>query len=100
LSEGPGTGGKGAGNGHDEGIGDGDGKGFGPGERDGCCGGVYRPGNGISPPRIVRQVKPTYTSEAMRAKVQGQVLLECVVRPDGSVTDIRVARGVAAGDGH
>ena len=30
----------------------------------------------------------------MRAKVQGTVLLQCVVRPDGSVTDIQVLRSL------
>ena len=30
----------------------------------------------------------------MRAKVQGTVLLQCVVRPDGSVTDIQILRSL------
>jgi protein TonB len=30
----------------------------------------------------------------MRAKVQGVVLLQCVVRPDGSVSDIQVVRSL------
>jgi protein TonB len=37
-------------------------------------------------------VKPEYTAEAMRARVQGSVLLECVVRPNGRCTDIQVVR--------
>ena len=37
---------------------------------------------------------PQYTSDAMRAKVQGTVLLECVVRPDGSVGDVQVVRSL------
>ncbi len=32
-----------------------------------------------------REVKPQYTAQAMRAKIQGEVLLECIVQPDGSV---------------
>jgi protein TonB len=55
---------------------------------------VYRPGNGVTTPRIVRQVKPAYTSEAMRAKVQGTVLLQCTVTPTGDVTDVRVIRSL------
>jgi protein TonB len=43
---------------------------------------------------LIREVRPQYTSDAMRAKVQGTVLLECVVRPDGSVTDITVLRSL------
>jgi TonB family protein len=30
----------------------------------------------------------------MRAKVQGIVLLECIVQPDGSVSDARVLRSL------
>jgi protein TonB len=30
----------------------------------------------------------------MRAKIQGEVLLECVVQPDGSVGNIRVVRSL------
>ena len=39
-------------------------------------------------------MKPQYTSDAMRAKVQGTVLLECVVRPDGSVGDVQILRSL------
>ena len=62
----------------------------------GTGGGVYRPGNGVTLPTIVREVKPQYTSDAMRAKVQGQVLLECVVKPDGSVGEVTVVRSLDA----
>jgi hypothetical protein len=40
---------------------------------------VYRPGNGVESPRLLRSVRPNYTAEAMRAKVQGVVRLEGVV---------------------
>ena len=43
---------------------------------------------------MLREVKPQYTSDAMRAKVQGTVLLECVVRPDGSVGDVQILRSL------
>src|SRR5476649_502288 len=89
LSQGSGSGG-GAGSG----IGPGSGSGLGPGSGGGTGGGVYRPGNGVTLPRVLREVKPQYTSDAMRAKVQGTVLLECVVRPDGSVGDVQVIRSL------
>jgi protein TonB len=92
-SLGSGSGG-GAGTGGGSGIGSGNGSGLGPGSGGGTGGGVYQPGNGVTLPRIVREVKPAYTSDAMRAKVQGTVLLQCVVRPDGSVTDIQVLRSL------
>ena len=93
VSQGAGSGG-GAGTGTGSGIGSGTGSGLGPGSGGGTGGGVYRPGNGVTLPRLIREVKPQYTSDAMRAKVQGMVLLECVVRPDGSVGDVQVVRSL------
>jgi TonB family protein len=93
LSQGTGTGG-GAGSGRGTGIGSGDGSGLGPGTGGGTGGGAYRPGNGVTLPVLLREVRPQYTSDAMRAKVQGTVLLECIVRPDGSVSDITVVRSL------
>ncbi len=92
-SQGSGSGG-GSGTGTGTGIGPGTGSGYGPGSGGGTGGGVYHPGNGVTLPVLVREVKPAYTSDAMRAKIQGTVLLECVVRPDGTVTDIQVLRSL------
>lgn len=89
----------GAGTGADLGMGPGNGPGLGPGDRGGTGDGVYGVGNGVETPRLLREVRPQYTSQAMRAKVQGQVLLECVVLPDGSVGKIRVARSLDAAFG-
>ena len=93
LSQGSGSGG-GAGSGTGTGVGPGSGSGLGPGSGGGTGGGVYRPGNGVTLPVLLREVKPQYTSDAMRAKVQGTVLLECIVRPDGSVSDVHVVRSL------
>jgi TonB family protein len=93
LSQGSGSGG-GAGTGTGTGVGPGTGSGLGPGSGGGTGGGVYRPGNGVTLPRVLHEERPQYTSDAMRAKVQGTVLLECVVRPDGSVGDVHVIRSL------
>jgi protein TonB len=93
ISQGSGSGG-GAGTGTGSGIGPGTGSGLGPGSGGGTGGGVYRPGNGVTLPVVLREKKPQYTSDAMRAKVQGTVLLECVVRPDGSVGEVKVIRSL------
>jgi len=93
LSQGSGSGG-GGGTGTGTGIGSGTGSGFGPGEGGGTGGGVYRPGNGVNLPRVLREVKPQYTADAMRAKVQGTVLLECVVNSDGSVGNVEIVRSL------
>ncbi|HXH06879.1 MAG TPA: TonB family protein [Vicinamibacterales bacterium] len=93
ISQGPGVGG-GAGTGTGTGIGPGEGSGLGPGYGGGTGGGVYRPGAGIELPRLIYEKKPSYTAEAMRAKVQGVVELEAVVLPDGTVGEIRVTRSL------
>ena len=40
---------------------------------------------------VLREVKPAYTADAMRAKKQGMVRLSAVVLPTGAVGDIVVA---------
>lgn len=93
VSQGSGSGG-GAGRGAGSGVGPGSGSGLGPGSGGGTGGGVYRPGNGVTLPRVLREVKPSYTSDAMRAKVQGTVLLECVIKSNGDVGEVQVARSL------
>ena len=43
---------------------------------------------------MISQVRPQYTAEAMRAKVQGIVLLECVVLVTGTVGNCSVKRSL------
>lgn len=96
ASNGPGTGG-GVGSGHGSGIGEGDGSGIGPGSGGGSGGGPFRPGSGIDPPVLLREVKALYTEEARRRAVEGDVVLEIVVRQDGSVGTVRVSQALGAG---
>lgn len=93
VSQGSGSG-EGAGTGQGTGIGPGQGSGLGPGYGGGTGGGAYRPGNGVDLPRVLREVRPNYTADAMRAKVQGTVLIEAVVLPDGTVGEIQVVRSL------
>jgi TonB family protein len=79
------------------GIGPGTGPGVGPGSGGGIGGGVYRPGGAVSAPRVIREVKPKYTTDAMLHKVEGTVVLEFVVRSDGRPSDIRVLRSLDPG---
>lgn len=85
---------RGRGPGDGDGFGPDKGKGAGPGQDDGTGGGPYQVGNGVSPPRVKRRVDPQYSADAMRAKIQGVVVLAAVVQPDGRVTDIRVLRSL------
>lgn len=92
-SQGSGTGG-GAGTGQGTGIGPGRGSGLGDGYGGGTGGGAYRPGNGVISPEVLHEEKPQYTSEAMRAKVQGVVEVEAIVMPDGSVGHVQIVRSL------
>jgi len=83
ASRGSGTGG-GVGSGSGVGVGQGTGRGVGPGKDGGIGGGPYRPGSGIEPPSLLREVTPDYTEQARRAGIEGEVLLELVVGLDGA----------------
>ena len=55
---------------------------------------VHRPGGRITTPRLIREVKPQYPERAKQDKVQGEVLMECVVKADGTVGDKKVVRSL------
>ena len=95
-SRGQGTGG-GVGTGEGTGVGEGDGSGLGEGSGGGTGGGPFRPGSGVSPPSLLREVKPDYTEEARRRGVEGDVVMEIVVRRDGSVGEVRLLQGLGHG---
>lgn len=60
-------------------------------------GGVHRPGNGVTPPILLKQVRPNYTADALRTRIQGRVLLELVVRADGTPGDVRIVHALDPG---
>ena len=76
------------------GIGTGKGVGVGEGNTAGFGGGAYEPGNGVTWPIILKEVKPKYTPDAMRAKLQGSVELEIIVKEDGTVGDVRIVKSL------
>jgi TonB family protein len=55
---------------------------------------AYRPGSGVTLPRVLEHVAASYTAEALRAKVQGKVVVECVVEVDGTVNRIRIVKSL------
>jgi protein TonB len=93
TTQGPGSRG-GAGSGSGTGSGEGQGSGLGPGVGGGTGGGAYRPGSGVSMPKLVREVTPNYTAAALRAKVQGIVVVDCVVLPDGTIGDVKIIQSL------
>jgi TonB family protein len=93
TSTGPGSGG-GVGTGVGTGIGPGRGPGIGPGSGGGIGGGAYRPGGAVTAPRVIVEVKPTYTPDALHRRVQGTVVLELIVTREGRPSQIRVIRSL------
>ena len=89
--------GGGAGTGGGTGLGEGDGSGVGSGTGGGFGGGAYRPGSGITPPRVLREVKGDYTEEARRHGITGEVVMELVVLRNGSVGNVRLLHGLGLG---
>ncbi|KKT81247.1 MAG: TonB family protein [Candidatus Yanofskybacteria bacterium GW2011_GWA2_44_9] len=83
-----------AGGGSGGGIGSGKGDGVGPGTGGGFGDGAYAPGNGVTEPVLIYQVQPSYNPDAMRARIQGVVLLEAIVMPDGRVGKVRVIKSL------
>jgi TonB family protein len=96
TSTGPGSGG-GVGSGIGTGIGPGRGPGLGPGSGGGTGGGAYRTGGAVAGPRLIKEVKPIYTSQALLNRIQGSVVLEAIVTVDGCASQIRVVRSLDAG---
>jgi protein TonB len=48
-------------------------------------------------PRIIHSAVPEYTKEARDAKIEGDVVLSFLIGIDGSVSDIKVRKGLGYG---
>ena len=58
---------------------------------------IYNVGDqGVTPPKIVKSVKPGYTQQARDARIEGTVKLRAVVLTDGSVSDVAVTQSLDA----
>lgn len=57
---------------------------------------VYKPGNGVSLPPVVHEVKPEYTREAMKQQIQGSVFMLVVVLESGDVGDVQISKSLDA----
>jgi len=61
--------------------------------------GVYRVGAGVSAPVVLFSPKPKYTEAAMRARIQGEIRLSCVVNTDGLCEDIKIVQSLDTDNG-
>jgi protein TonB len=55
---------------------------------------AFRVGGEIKPPRKLKDVKPVYTELATLARVQGRVILECTISPQGRVIDVKILQSI------
>ena len=54
-----------------------------------------RVGGNVKPPEKIRDVPPVYPPVAQSARIQGIVILEAIIGPDGKVAEVKVLRSVA-----
>ncbi|HSR53578.1 MAG TPA: energy transducer TonB [Acidobacteriota bacterium] len=77
------------------------GTGTGPADGSGASDGLdgaYQYGQpGVTAPELIKQTRPAYTDEAIKAKVQGTILLQMVVFEDGSTGQFKVLRPLGYG---
>ncbi len=55
---------------------------------------AVRVGGNIKEPKKLKNVPPSYPDIAKQARVQGVVILECTISPQGKVQDVKVLRGI------
>jgi periplasmic protein TonB len=56
--------------------------------------GVYKVGNGVSPPTPIYSPNPEYSEWARKKKLSGSVRLSMTVTTDGLVRDVKVSKGL------
>src|SRR5581483_5151362 len=103
-SDGPGNG-RGIGTGEGNGVGPGNGPGVGPGRGGKIGNGTPQIGGNPNEPsdpltaklQILNKPRPDYTEAARKEKITGQVIVEAVFRADGTITSVRVIRGLGYG---
>jgi len=60
-------------------------------------GGVSPSRSGVSPPVVILRVEPEYSELARKARIEGTVVLQAIVKRDGTVDILRVVRGLGSG---
>jgi TonB family protein len=55
---------------------------------------VFDPGNGVSLPTVVNQVRTDYSDAVRAAGIEGDVAMQAVVLADGTVGDVNVTRSL------
>jgi TonB family protein len=58
---------------------------------------AYKVGAGVNPPSVLQKVEPEYSEEGRAAGLQGTVVVQVVIGPDGVARDARILRGLGLG---
>lgn len=58
---------------------------------------VYVVGSGVKAPVVLLQPLPAYTDEARAARVEGTVLIQAIIRKNGTVDSFKVLKGLGYG---
>jgi TonB family protein len=58
-----------------------------------------RVGGAVKPPTKIKDVRPAYPQQAVSARIQGVVVIEATIGPDGKVQNTKVLRSVPMLDG-
>jgi TonB family protein len=59
---------------------------------------VYKVGEeGVTPPHLKKGSDPEYTDNARRRKIQGTVVLQCIITSTGTTRDVSVTRSLEPG---
>jgi len=59
--------------------------------------GTYRPGHGVTAPKLIFQREAEFSEEARRKHISGNCRVALVVDVDGRVKNVRIVRSAAAG---
>ena len=86
------------GNGSGTGIGSGNGGGIGPGQQYGTGGGYPEAGeNGYGKPDCLYCPTPQYSDAGFKLKIQGIVVIDAIIGPDGRAFNVHVSKGLGYG---
>ena len=55
---------------------------------------VRLPNPHFTSPQVLKSVRPAYTNDAKKAKIEGVVRLQVVVMPDGTVTEVHIVKSL------
>jgi TonB family protein len=58
---------------------------------------AFLPGKDLTNPKPISMPKPEYTDEARKARIEGTVVLQAVVRKNGTVDTFRILQGLGHG---